>query len=126
MRGSSARGGSRTRALRTEALLRSSLRAERSMASIAADVGVSLSTQFRDFRSTFGCTPGEYQRRARIDLASERLKTNRSIAEIAAECGFWDQSHFNRCFRRATGFRRRSFADWRAERHDRTGLTRSY
>jgi AraC family transcriptional regulator len=103
MRGSMAPSGSRVRALRAEALLRSSLRAERSTSSIATELGVSLSTLFRDFRSTFGCTPGEYQRRARIDLASERLKTNRSVAEIAAECGFWDQSHFNRCFRRATG-----------------------
>jgi AraC family transcriptional regulator len=103
MRGSDTRGGSRRRAMQAEALLRSSLQLDRSLAGIAAEVGVSMSTMFRDFRSTFGCTPGEYVRRARIDLAAERLKGNRRVAEIAAECGFWDQSHFNRCFRSATG-----------------------
>jgi AraC family transcriptional regulator len=103
MRGSAVGGGSRKRAMRTEALLRSSLRVEHSLSSVAAEVGVSLSTLFRDFRSTYGCTPGEYLRRTRVDLAAERLKTNRTLAEIAAECGFCDQSHFSRCFRSEMG-----------------------
>jgi AraC family transcriptional regulator len=103
MRGSGVQGGSRKRALQTEALLRSSLKAERSLSSIAAEAGVSLSTLSRDFQSTFGCSPGEYLRRARIDVAIEKLKGDGTIAEIAAECGFWDQSHFSRCFRGATG-----------------------
>lgn len=103
MRGCNVHRGSRKRAMQTEALLRSSLQADRSMSSIAAELGVSLSTLFRDFRSTFGCTPGEYIRQARIAQATELLKGNRPVAEIAAECGFWDQSHFNRCFRIAMG-----------------------
>ncbi|HMW97692.1 MAG TPA: helix-turn-helix domain-containing protein [Flavobacteriales bacterium] len=42
--------------------------------------------------------------RARIDEAIRRLEdTDLSLAAIAGECGFYDQSSFNRLFRRTTG-----------------------
>jgi AraC family transcriptional regulator len=39
----------------------------------------------------------------RVNRAKELLRqTDRSLSEIAIECGFFDQSHFNKSFRAAT------------------------
>jgi AraC family transcriptional regulator len=54
----------------------------------------------RAFRHRFGCSPGEYLRRCRLERATGLLRDNRlSLATIAMQCGFVDQSHFNHCFR---------------------------
>jgi AraC family transcriptional regulator len=59
---------------------------------------------FRDFQSEFACTPGQYLRERRISAAADLLRrTRRSLVEIASICGFYEQSHFNRCFRKAAG-----------------------
>ena len=58
----------------------------------------------RVFRRTHGCSIGEFVRRARIRAAQEELAGGAaSIAEIAARCGFADQSHLQRVFKRMTG-----------------------
>ncbi len=104
LRGAELSGGSRTRALRATALMRSSLRRPPSIPVMAAELGVSRATLYRDFKSAFGCSPGDYLRRARIELAVEALcKSRRPVADVAAECGFYDQSHFDRWFRLALG-----------------------
>jgi transcriptional regulator GlxA family with amidase domain len=56
------------------------------------------------FRRVFRATVGEYVRRLRVD-AAQRMLTNSdiSLAQIALETGFADQSHLTRVFRRATG-----------------------
>ena len=55
------------------------------------------------FRRAFGLTIGEYLRRLRVQRAANRLlSTRRPIAEIALECGFCDQSHLSRVFKRVT------------------------
>jgi len=97
-------GGSRRRAQRAELLIRSSLRQPMPVAVLAGELGVSRATLFRDFRSVFGRTPGEYLRQARLDAAANALRTSdRPVADIAADCGFYDQSHFDRCFRSYRG-----------------------
>jgi len=101
---SSVHGGSRLRAERARAFLRSSLQRPASVAVIAAELGVSRATLYRDFRSAFGCTPGDYLRETRIQVAIDALgKSRRPVGDIAAECGFYDQSHFDRLFRLALG-----------------------
>ncbi len=56
----------------------------------------------RAFRKRYGCSPGEYLRRCRLEQAIGLLQDCRlSFAQIAARCGFVDQSHFNHSFRRA-------------------------
>jgi AraC family transcriptional regulator len=56
------------------------------------------------FRKTYGSTVGEYTRRLRIEFACRELsKVDLSIARIAANAGFFDQSHFTRTFRRLMG-----------------------
>jgi AraC family transcriptional regulator len=53
------------------------------------------------FRSVYSCTIGEYVRHLRVTRAADELvRTNHPLAEIALRCGFYDQSHFNRVFKR--------------------------
>jgi AraC family transcriptional regulator len=59
----------------------------------------------REFRRHFGCSVGEYGRKLRIDLVCvELVRTRAALSEIALACGFFDQSHFTRVFKRQTGF----------------------
>ena len=64
------------------------------------------------FRRFYGQTIGEYVRQLRIAHASRLLSGRRSFAEIAYECGFADQSHFNRLFKRHTGMTPGAFRRW--------------
>lgn len=58
----------------------------------------------RKFLAVFGLTPQKYLRKLRLRLASRALVSTRdSIADVAARCGFADQSHFTREFRRHFG-----------------------
>jgi len=64
---------------------------------VAAEAGVHPVHLARQFRSRLGCTYGEYVRRIRLARALERLRRGSpSIAEVAAETGFADQSHLTR------------------------------
>ena len=75
-----------------------------SLSELAQAVGVHPVTLARGFRKAFGCTVGAYLRRLRLARAAERLaETDASLAEIALEAGFADQSHFSNLFRRETG-----------------------
>jgi AraC family transcriptional regulator len=54
----------------------------------------------RDFSRYFRCGFSEYIRRIKVEKALTMLRDKKlSLAEIAATCGFADQSHFNRCFK---------------------------
>jgi len=79
--------------------------AERIMlAEIAQQVAVHPVHLARTFRKRFRCTPGEYQRRLRVDHAGRQLATTRrSLADIALGAGFADQAHFSRIFKAHTG-----------------------
>jgi AraC family transcriptional regulator len=45
----------------------------------------------RAFRRHYGCSPGTYLRRCRMDRAIDLLgDTGLSVAEVAANCGFVD------------------------------------
>lgn len=58
----------------------------------------------RLFKQSTGFTPHQYLLKCRIDQAKRLLKTtNRSIADIAGQVGFVDQSHLNRHFKRYFG-----------------------
>lgn len=71
---------------------------------LARHAGVDPSHLARTFRRRYGCTVGAYVRRLRLDAAAAELRdSGRPISDIAAEAGFFDQSHFARLFRRHTG-----------------------
>ncbi len=65
---------------------------------------VSQSQFERRFNRIFGVTPYEYLLRVRITAARTLLETSdRTIADIACETGFYDHSHFTRTFKRIVG-----------------------
>ncbi|NVB40962.1 helix-turn-helix transcriptional regulator [Pseudenhygromyxa sp. WMMC2535] len=58
----------------------------------------------RTFRATFGASPSAWLRERRLERARSLLmKTSASIASIAAQSGFADQSHLTRWFARHYG-----------------------
>jgi len=58
----------------------------------------------RVFTRIFRSGPTEHLMRVRIRAAAKRLvETNDTLAEIAVDCGFYDQSHFTNQFRRFRG-----------------------
>jgi AraC family transcriptional regulator len=75
-----------------------------SLRELAAGVGLHPVHVARSFRQSFGRTVGEALRERRVAYARDRLLAgDRSITAIAAACGFADQSHLTRSFRRITG-----------------------
>lgn len=65
---------------------------------------LSVSQFQREFRSCFRCTPLEYVLGVRLLMARSRLSQGEDpLGVIALECGFYDQSHFTRAFRKANG-----------------------
>jgi AraC family transcriptional regulator len=75
-----------------------------SLTDVASEVGVPSLRLARAFRRVFGESPGEYMRRLRIRAACERLAAGElSLATLASELGFFDQSHFTRVFRNHVG-----------------------
>jgi transcriptional regulator GlxA family with amidase domain len=72
--------------------------------SMADAAGLSLHHFARAFKDSEGITPHAFVLSRRIARANALLVTSKlSLAEVAAASGFSDQSHFTRCFRRATG-----------------------
>ena len=52
----------------------------------------------------FGLTPSQFIAKTRISAASRLLReTDRSVSDVALDCGFYDHSAFTRAFRAATG-----------------------
>jgi PAS domain S-box-containing protein len=68
--------------------------------SLARLIHLSVSQFERKFSAIFHLTPMQYIMRVRINAASNALTTSSaSMAQIAGDCGFYDQSHFTRQFR---------------------------
>jgi AraC family transcriptional regulator len=73
-------------------------------AEIAACVGIHPVHLAAEYRRRFGCTMGDSLRAVRIAAAKKCLRAgNQSVAEIAGDCGFYDESHLCRAFKAATG-----------------------
>jgi AraC family transcriptional regulator len=55
----------------------------------------------RQFRATYGVSPHDYVRQLRVRMSCRPLVFSRAtLAEVAGDCGFADQSHFTKEFRR--------------------------
>ncbi|MBV6626077.1 MAG: helix-turn-helix transcriptional regulator [Rivularia sp. (in: Bacteria)] len=58
----------------------------------------------REFKKSVGVTPHHYIMQQRVKMAKQVLKQQKlSIAEVAVECGFSNQSHLGRVFKQHTG-----------------------
>lgn len=75
-----------------------------SLSAIANEVGMSQHYFCRLFKKSTGVAPYQYVLKARIERAKKLLlQSPLSIAEIALEVGFANQSHFTQSFKRLTG-----------------------
>jgi AraC family transcriptional regulator len=71
---------------------------------VARACGLSRGHFTKSFRVATGLTPYQWLQRHRVDKAKRiLLNSTTSIADIACECGFADQSHLTRVFSRLTG-----------------------
>lgn len=74
------------------------------VADLAAAAGTSTDRLERAMQRALGVSPKQYLVRLRADAAARLLATtDRSIARIAVECGYYDQSQLTRQFRELVG-----------------------
>lgn len=73
------------------------------LAELSAVAGLTRFELVRRFRQQTGLTPHAFQTNLRIERARSMLIGGAAIAEVAAGCGFADQPHLTRTFKRAVG-----------------------
>ena len=70
------------------------------------------------FRENMGCPPQEFLIRLRLSKAADQMKdTKAPIGEIAAVCGYPNQLHFSRAFKKRYGLSPR---EWRNQNKGRS------
>ena len=74
-----------------------------SIEDMSNEICVSSFHMIRQFKKEVGLTPHQFQIQCRIRKAQKMLLSNRTIAEVALDTGFCDQSHFVRCFKKIVG-----------------------
>ncbi len=89
---------------RAQALLEANLGGQVPLARLAGECGLSPSHFARAFRRSFGVPPHQWLVQRRVQSAMRHLRDSAlPLAEIAAACGFADQSHFTRVFSARVG-----------------------
>ncbi len=73
------------------------------LAQLSQIAGLSRFHLIRAFRANLGMTPHEWLLDRRIRHACGLLAKGEPLAEVATDCGFFDQSHFTRAFKRRMG-----------------------
>ena len=86
-------------------LIRGQLGSKLSLATMAAEVGLSPQHFARLFKASFSATPHSFVQAQRIDAAVAALRCDHAmpIAAIAAACGFSTQSHMTELMRQRVG-----------------------
>lgn len=74
-----------------------------SLEELAKLAGLSPFHLLREFQKQFGFPPHAYQIQQRLRMAKKLLKQGQRISHVAQECGFHDQSHLHRHFKKAMG-----------------------
>lgn len=75
-----------------------------SIEQLCHDAGISHAQLLRRFKAAYGMTVIAYVLRKRIALACELLETtDLPVRSIALSCGFADEIHFMKCFKREIG-----------------------
>ncbi|MFC7287504.1 helix-turn-helix domain-containing protein [Herminiimonas glaciei] len=74
------------------------------VAGLAALIGMGRTSFFERFTMTASMTPNQYLQFLRIEKAKELMRNPRfTLLDIAFACGYSDQSHLTRFFKRSVG-----------------------
>lgn len=57
----------------------------------------------RMFKQSTGFTPNDYVNHVRVEAVKQKLATDTALSQIAQECGFSNQSHMHRTFKKWAG-----------------------
>ena len=88
----------------TIAFMESHLAETNSIEKVAEAVHCSRAKLFEIFKDATGMTPNDYWQRLRIDRAQQLLTgSNKSITDIAMDCGFSTSQYFSSVFRKYSG-----------------------
>jgi AraC family transcriptional regulator len=89
---------------RAKELMAASIGTDLSLQRVAAECGLSLGHFNRAFRLSTGYSPHKWFVERRIDAALQLLSDSKApLADVAAQCGFTDQSHLTNVFSRRVG-----------------------
>ena len=96
------------------AMARDLLRAgeKSTLSEIAGELGIHPTHFVRAFKKHMRCTPGEFRRFAKLQVAASKMaEGDTGISAIAADAGYSDQSHFTKHFRQAFGITPRAYRE---------------
>jgi AraC family transcriptional regulator len=89
---------------RAREILRANVKRGVALKEVARECGLSVGHFSHAFRRTLGVAPHKWLIEQRVELSKEKLRDDGlSLADVAAECGFSDQSHLARIFRQTVG-----------------------
>jgi AraC family transcriptional regulator len=90
--------------------MRSDLCTNLDLKTLASESGYSRNHFLRMFRASMECTPHHYFLRLRVEKAQSMMKNSSlRMIDIAEACGFGNQAHFSRVFRRIYGVTPRQY-----------------
>ncbi|MBU8975766.1 MULTISPECIES: AraC family transcriptional regulator [unclassified Lysobacter] len=89
-------------------------REEWTLEASAAVAGMSRSSFAQTFRTTVGCTPGEYLQRWRILLVQKGLRGGKPLKLLVDDAGYASESALSRAFKAQVGVTPR---EWRGRNH---------
>jgi AraC-like DNA-binding protein len=82
---------------------------------IAQKMGFSRRTMERRFREIMNESPNQFRVRCRLAKAKQLLARGDKVIDVSEACGFNDQSHFSRVFRKHTGTSPKKYQQGAAE-----------
>ena len=116
---------------RAREILRANIKRGVALKEVARECGLSVGYFSHAFRRTLGVAPHKWLTEQRVVLSKEKLRDDGlSLSDVAAECGFSDQSHLTRAFRQAVGvspgaWRRSLRTEKKADRVTSSAIQRS-
>jgi AraC-like DNA-binding protein len=97
------RGGAHPAVRRAKALLEDRWAENVALAVLADHAGLSRHRLVHVFREQVGLPPHAYQITMRVREAQRRVRSGAPLAQVALDCGFYDQAHLTRTFRAIVG-----------------------